>query len=114
MERVSEIMIKELVCCTASANIEESKSLMEKYECTKIPVIDKNQVIIGGISKNDIQKENARVIECMSKSIKAIEEDSTIGECLRVMILNNIEQLPVIDKQGHYCGIVTEKQLLKQ
>ena len=85
---------------------------MEKYECTKIPVVDKNQMIIGTVGLSDLKKDAHRVIECMTKNIKVIEADSTIDECLRVMILNNIDQVPVIDKQGHFCGMVTEKVLL--
>lgn len=112
MNRVSEIMIKELVCCTPTMKIEDSKILMDKYECTNIPVVDKNQMIIGAISKSDLNDEANIVVKCMSKNLKVVEEDSTVDECLRVMILNNVEQVPVIDKQGHFCGMVTEKQLL--
>jgi CBS domain-containing protein len=32
MNRVSEIMIKDLVCCKPTTKVEESKILMEKYE----------------------------------------------------------------------------------
>lgn len=113
MDRVSEIMIKELVCCSPASRMDEPKNLMEKYECSKIPVIDKNRMIIGAVSKSDLDMPADRVIECMSNSMRAVEEDSTVDECMRVMILNNVEQVPVIDKQGHYCGLVTEKQLFK-
>jgi CBS domain-containing protein len=113
MYRVSEIMIREKVYCTPTTKVEESKSLMMKYRCSRIPVVDKNQMIIGAISLNDLQNDSRKVIECMSKNMKVVEEDSTVDECLRVMILNNIEQVPVIDKQGHFCGMVTEKEILK-
>lgn len=112
MDRVSEIMIKEFVCCSPMAKLEEPKNLMDKYHCSKIPVVDKNRMIIGSISRADLDKDVHNVIECMSKNIRAIEEDSTVDECLKLMILNDIEQVPVIDKQGHFRGIVTEKQLL--
>lgn len=113
MDRVSEVMFKEFVCCSPMSKLEEPKILMEKYHCSKIPVVDKNRMIIGSISKADLEKDGHNVIECMSKSTRAVEEDSTVDECLKLMILNNIEQVPVIDKQGHYRGIVTEKQLLQ-
>lgn len=112
MTRVGEIMIKDLVCCTPGAQLDEPKSIMQKYACTKIPVIDKNGMIIGGITLNDLETSAHKVIECMSKQMKAVEVDSTVDECLKIMIMENIEQVPVIDKQGHFCGIVTEKILL--
>lgn len=113
MDRVSEIMIKEFVCCSPTSKLDEPKILMEKYECSKIPVVDKNRMIIGSISKSDLNRDVNKVIECMSKNIRAVEEDSTVDECLRMMIMNDIEQIAVIDKQGHFQGMVTEKQLLK-
>lgn len=113
MDRVSEIMIKESVCCSPAAKLEEPKNLMEKYHCSKISVVDKNRMIIGSISKADLEKNADKVIECMTKNTRAVEEDSTVDECLKLMIMNNVEQVAVIDKQGHFCGIVTEHQLLQ-
>ena len=112
MNRVSEIMLKEFICCSPTSKLDEPKNLMEKYQCTKIAVVDKNKMIIGAIGQADLCK-GKNVIECMSKNMRVVEEDSTLDECLRVMIMNNIEQVPVIDKQGHFCGIVTQKELLR-
>lgn len=113
MDRVSEIMIKEFVCCSPMSKLDVPETLMEKYHCSKIPVVDKNRMIIGAVSRSDLNRGAHCVIECMSKNVRAVDEDSTVDECLRLMILNNVEQIPVIDKQGHFRGIVTEKQLLK-
>lgn len=114
MITVGEIMIKEAVCCTPGAQLWEPRSLMKKYSCTKIPVIDKDGMIIGGVTLTDLEKNAHNVVECMSKKMKVVEIDSTIDECLKLMILDNIEEVPVIDKQGHLCGMVTEKILLGQ
>lgn len=112
MDKVSDVMLKEFICCSPMAKLEVPKNLMEKYHFTKVPVVDKNRMIIGSVSRADLEKKVKNVIECMSKNIRAVEEDSTVDECLKVMILNNVELVPVIDKQGHFCGIVTENQLL--
>ena len=112
MDRVGQIMIKDLVCCSPTSSLEESKSVMERYKCTKIPVINKDRMIIGAVSLNDLKRTARKDIECMTKSVKVVEEDSTVDECLKMMIMNNIDQVPVIDKQGHFCGIVTENELL--
>lgn len=116
MDRVSEIMIKDLVCCTPYTKIEDSKHIMEKYDCSRLPVVNtlKDKRVIGVISSSDLHKKFNNVIECMSREIRGVEVDSTVDECLRVMIMNNVEQVPVLDKQGHLCGIVTEKSLLRR
>ncbi len=115
MDKVSEIMIRDLVCCTPHSKIEDSKILMEKYECSKIPVVNtlKDKRVIGMIDKSALNENGVNVIHCMSRELRAVEMDTTVDECLRVMIMNNIEQVPVLDKQGYLCGIVTEKNIIK-
>lgn len=115
MIRVSEIMIKDPVCCTPLTKIEDSKLMMNKYHCNKLPVVNSlhERKIIGAISAGDIANEVGTVIHCMSKNLKAVYEDETVDECLKIMIMNNVEQVPVIDKQGHFCGIVTQTEILK-
>ena len=116
MDKVSEVMIKDLVCCTPVTKVEDSKLIMEKYECSKIPVVNslEDKKIIGIVSISDLTTSAEKVIECMSKDTRAVDEDSTVDECLKLMIMNDIEQVPVIDKQGHLCGIITEKILLRK
>lgn len=115
MIRVSEIMIKDPVCCTPLTKVEESKFLMKKYRCNKLPVVNTLQEkrIIGIISEKDLIGKQGAVIHCMTKNLRAVSIDSTVDECLKLMILNNIEQVPVVDKQGHFCGIVTQNEILK-
>lgn len=115
MIRVREIMIKDPVCCTPLTKIGESKSIMEKYSCNKIPVVNtlKEKRIIGIVSENDLNDSYECVIQCMSKNLKVVTEDETVDECLKIMIMNNVEEVPVVDKQGHFCGIVTQTEILK-
>lgn len=114
MDKAREIMLNELVCCATISNVDELKSLMEKYNCTKIPVIDKNSMIIGAVSEVDLYENGVRnVVECMARKMCAIEEDDTVDECLKLMILNNVDQVAVINKQGHYRGLITTKQVLR-
>ncbi|MBC7428508.1 MAG: CBS domain-containing protein [Bacteriovorax sp.] len=115
MIRVSDIMIKDTVCCTPLTKIEESRDMMVKYHCTKLPVVNtlKERRIIGAVSEKDIADEVGTIIHFMSRNLNAVCEDETVDECLRIMILNNVEQVPVIDKQGHFCGIVTQDEILR-
>ncbi len=115
MIRVSEIMIKDPICCTPKTLVEESKKIMKKYHCNKLPVVNtlQEKKIIGIISEKDLANSEGAVIHCMTKNLRAVSVDETVDECLKLMILNNIEQVPVVDKQGHYCGIVTQNEILK-
>ena len=50
--------------------------------------------------------------ELMNTSVVAINQDEDVGEALRMMALNNITGLPVVDDDGTLAGIITEKDIL--
>jgi CBS domain-containing protein len=50
--------------------------------------------------------------ELMNTSVITIGKDEDIGEALRMMALNNITGLPVVDDDGALVGVITEKDIL--
>jgi CBS domain-containing protein len=50
--------------------------------------------------------------QLMNTSVITIGKDEDIYEAMRMMALNNITGLPVIDDEGALVGIVTEKDIL--
>ncbi|MCX5644717.1 MAG: CBS domain-containing protein [Phycisphaerae bacterium] len=50
--------------------------------------------------------------QLMNTSIITIGKDEDIYEAMRLMALNNITGLPVVDDEGTLVGIVTEKDIL--
>ncbi len=53
------------------------------------------------------------VKEVMTSEVITITCGTTVTECARKMKKHNIEQLPVIDAQGHLIGVVRDYDLLK-
>jgi len=50
--------------------------------------------------------------ELMNTGVVTISQDEDICEAMRMMALNNITGLPVIDDEGMLLGIITEKDVL--
>jgi CBS domain-containing protein len=50
--------------------------------------------------------------ELMNTGVITIEPDEDICEAMRMMALNNITGLPVVDDDGRLVGIITEKDIL--
>jgi CBS domain-containing protein len=50
--------------------------------------------------------------QLMNTSVITIGKDEDIYEAMRMMALNNITGLPVVDDEGALVGIVTEKDIL--
>jgi CBS domain-containing protein len=50
--------------------------------------------------------------QLMNTSVITISQDEDIYEAMRMMALNNVTGLPVIDDDGTLLGIITEKDIL--
>jgi len=50
--------------------------------------------------------------ELMNTSVITIGQDEDVAEAMRMMALNNITGLPVLDDKGTLVGIITEKDIL--
>ncbi|MBN1951614.1 MAG: CBS domain-containing protein [Bacteroidales bacterium] len=53
------------------------------------------------------------VRDYMHKDITSVNEDSTLGQVIRVMKLHRLGAVPIVDKQGHCIGYITARDVLK-
>jgi CBS domain-containing protein len=54
------------------------------------------------------------VKEVMTSPVLSVETDSPILQAIQIMLQRRISGLPVVDKQGHLVGIVTEGDFLRR
>jgi CBS domain-containing protein len=52
--------------------------------------------------------------DVMTSPVVSVEPDATVLQAVRIMLQRRISGLPVIDKDGHLVGIVTEGDLLRR
>lgn len=52
--------------------------------------------------------------DVMTSPVVSIEPDSSVLQAVRIMLQRHISGLPVIDKEGHLVGIVTEGDFLRR
>ena len=55
-----------------------------------------------------------KVKDVMTSPVISIEPEAAILQAVRVMLQRHISGLPVIDKEGHLVGIVTEGDFLRR
>jgi len=122
MTTVKNFMTSDIACCTADQSLEEAAKLMVKYNCGEIPVVDNHQFkhIQGVITDRDIccrslgvgkNPMTLKVRDCMSSPVVTVSEEATAKECLKLMEENKIRRLPVIDKNGACCGMVSQADI---
>lgn len=125
MNQVNEVMIKDPILCTHDTRIAQIKYLMQKYDYDEIFVVDsdENKKPIGIIHEEDLEAKTVEespipsdvsAEQCMKKIPAIVNEYSTVDECLKLMDLNHMDRIPVIDGSGHCCGIVDKHEILRK
>ena len=52
--------------------------------------------------------------ELMSSPVYAVGRDATIAEAAKLMLLNRIGSVVVLDENGHYAGLLTERMIMPE
>ena len=55
-----------------------------------------------------------KVRDVMTSPVISIEPESPVLEAVHIMLQRHISGLPVVDKEGHLVGIMTEGDLLRR
>ncbi len=117
VKRSENGVIKNPITVTKEKKLDEVLALMAKYHISGIPVVDENKILIGIITNRDLKFETnlqKKVEEVMSKMpLVTGEEGTSITEAEKILAASKKEKLPLVDKQGRLCGLITVKDIEK-
>ncbi|GHV84035.1 hypothetical protein AGMMS50212_13750 [Spirochaetia bacterium] len=127
---VANRMTKNPVYVHPDMPVSEARSLMDKEKIGRLPVLDKNNVLVGIATKKDMLKagpsaatsldmyeisyllSKLKIEKVMTKNVITVDENEVIEEAARIMSDNDISSLPVM-RDKHLVGIITGKDLFK-
>jgi acetoin utilization protein AcuB len=125
---VSRVMTKNPVYAYPETKVSEARSLMDREKISHLPILDKNNLLIGIATKKDMLKagpspattldmyeisyllSKMTIDKIMTKNVICTVENEVIEEAARMMADNNISCLPVVRGKS-LAGIVTVKDL---
>ncbi len=139
---VKDIMTKNVITIDKNATVGELSKLLIKNKISGIPVVDDNNNLVGIATDADIiiqesdlplplsfshaflQKYESyvkstkeylktKVENIMTKGLKTIYEDDTITKAVNIIINNDINRIPVVDKNNRLKGIITRADIIK-
>jgi len=96
----------------------EAERLMAEYHISGVPVVDKDQKLIGIITNRDM-----RFITDMSLIVKEVMtpaplvtagQGTTLEEAAKVLQEHKIEKLPIVDDEDKLIGLITIKDIEKK
>ena len=115
MRKIREIMSSYLETIAAGDSVKNAAARMRAFDLGSLLVRD-DQELVGVITDRDITVrvtaagKNARttaVSEVMSPGIICCGEDQDVDEVARMMEINQLHRLVLIDREGHPTGIVS-------
>ena len=94
----------------------DADNLMAKYKISGVPICE-NGKLVGIITNRDLRFEsdiNKKIYEIMtSENLITAPEGTTLTEAKRILALNKIEKLPIVDKNNKLKGLITTKDINK-
>jgi len=117
VKRSESGMIQDPVTLHPEATLAEAFALMKEFKIGGIPIIDKNQQLLGILTNRDIrfQKDLKLKVKTVMTTANLITAPSGTDLKKAELILqkHKIEKLPVVDKKGKLTGLITYKDIQK-
>ena len=114
---LSDIMSYPVVTVDENTSIEEVAMMLREMGCTGMPVVDKEENLVGVVSRRDFKKVRkskqmkSPVKAIMSRKLVTIPFDRSAMEAARLMIKHDIGRLPVME-DGKIIGIITRSDAM--
>jgi IMP dehydrogenase len=117
VKRSESGMILDPVTLSRDAIVSDAQNMMREHKIGGIPVVDSNNKLVGIVTNRDLrfEKNDQRPIsEVMtSENLVTTGENTSLGQAEDILQEHKIEKLPVVDKSGKLCGLITYKDIIK-
>lgn len=100
------------------AKIKEALAIMAEYKISGVPVVDKDDRLLGILTNRDLRFEkdfDKKVKEDMTKApLITAMKGTTIDEAEELFHKNKVEKIPLVDEDGRLAGLITIKDIKKR
>ncbi len=112
-----QIMTTDVVSGGPDTPITEVADIVERYRISGLPVLDRQQNLLGVISEYDLLqsivsvKMNGTVGDLMSKDVISVDEDTSLLELVDLFISTRVRRVPVTS-DGKLVGVISRRDLV--
>lgn len=115
VKRAESGMISNPFTVLGDDKISKVKEIVELYNISGLPVVDKQNHLIGIITHRDLkysENDNDLVKDIMThKNLVTCKKDIDLLEARNIMISNKIEKLPIVDDNNKLEGLLNLKDI---
>ncbi|OZG50183.1 IMP dehydrogenase [Bombiscardovia coagulans] len=120
VKRSESGMISDPLTVTPEASLSELDKLCAMYKVSGLPVVDRDQRLVGIITNRDMRFVNPddydklTVDQVMTRDhLITGPSDITKADAHEILERYKVEKLPLVDKQGRLTGLITVKDFVK-
>lgn len=118
--------IRNVVTVPRDATVAEAATLMRRHHIGAVVIVEPaagGHVPVGMLTDRDIvvevvaaglAPETMRVTEVVHRPVVTVAEDAGYAETVRVMSVNGVRRMPVVDGDGRLVGIIAVDDILHQ
>jgi len=115
VKRSENGMISDPITLSKEHSLNDAKIMMNHYKISGLPVVDKDNKLIGIITNRDVKyQENSdiKVEEVMTKENLIVSDRSTtLEDAKKILLENRIEKLPIVNSENKLVGLITIKDI---
>jgi IMP dehydrogenase len=117
---VRDVMTKEnLITGVASTDLKEAEKILTKYKVEKLPLVDKNNKLIGLITYKDIMKVKSRPNSCRDTFGRlrvgaAVGVTNDTSERVKALYQNGVDVVVIDTAHGHSKGVIEMLKKIKK
>lgn len=137
-----DIMTKKVVTVSKDSTVGDLAKILIKNKVSGVPVVNENNNIVGmateadiilkestlplplsfgsafmknyeTLTKDDKEYLKTKVEDIMTREVKTVKEDIRLDKVVNIMINNNINRVPVINKENKIVGIITRANIIE-
>jgi len=118
-KKVSEVMTKKLITTSEKCSLAQAKEILLKNKIKKLPIINKNGILVGLITYKDIRKEEDNPNACKDENGRlrvgaAIGVSDDILKRVQALVLAGVDVLVLDSAHGHSKGILNAIKNIKK
>jgi len=115
--RVRDVMTTSVTSLPEDATVADARALIQSSTHNAYPVVDADGCITGIVSRGDAMMEGAEPADPIGSiatpHVVTVSPDDTLLDALNIMMQEEADHLPVVDRSEHLVGICTRTDVLR-
>jgi len=116
VKRSESGMIQDPITLDIDANVGDAFKLMQENKIGGIPIVGKNNLLLGIVTNRDLRFEKDNLLSIKSVMTSKNLVTTLINDLQKaedILKSNKIEKLPIVDKDNCLVGLITFKDIVK-